>query len=72
MQQDSATLIHDLNAMKGTMESYLKKNRIGDPTFLMQKLIQQQERNACAKLKKKTAEWKFKLRNFPVSSSICV
>ena len=25
----------------------------------MQKLIQQQERNACAKLKKKTAEWKF-------------
>ena len=25
MQQDSATLIHDLNAMKGTMESYLKK-----------------------------------------------
>ena len=29
MQQDSATLIHDLNAMKGTMESYLKKNRIG-------------------------------------------
>ena len=29
MQQDSATLIHDLNAMKGTMESYLKKNRTG-------------------------------------------
>ena len=25
MQQDSATLNHDLNAMKGTMESYLKK-----------------------------------------------
>ena len=25
----------------------------------MQKLIQQQERNACARLKKKTAEWKF-------------
>ena len=25
MQQDSATLIYDLNAMKGTMESYLKK-----------------------------------------------
>ena len=24
MQQDSATLIYDLNAMKGTMESYLK------------------------------------------------
>ena len=23
MQQDSATLIHDLNAMKGTMEGYL-------------------------------------------------
>ncbi len=28
------------------------KNGSGDPTFLMQKLIQQQERNACAKLKK--------------------
>ena len=27
MQQDSATLIYDLNAMKGTMKSYLKKNR---------------------------------------------
>ena len=27
MQQDSATLIYDLNAMKGTVESYLKKNR---------------------------------------------
>ena len=25
MQQDSATLIYDLNAMKGTVESYLKK-----------------------------------------------
>ena len=25
----------------------------------MQKLIQLQERNACAKLKKKTAQWKF-------------
>ena len=25
MQQDSAPLIYDLNAMKGTMESYLKK-----------------------------------------------
>ena len=25
MQQDSATLIYDLNAMKGTGESYLKK-----------------------------------------------
>ena len=25
MQQDSATLIYDLNATKGTMESYLKK-----------------------------------------------
>ena len=25
MQQDSATLIYDLNAMKGTMEGYLKK-----------------------------------------------
>ena len=25
MQQDSATLIYDLNAIKGTMESYLKK-----------------------------------------------
>ena len=25
MQQDSATLIYDLNAMKGTMESFLKK-----------------------------------------------
>ena len=25
MQQDGATLIYDLNAMKGTMESYLKK-----------------------------------------------
>ena len=25
MQQDSATLIYDLNTMKGTMESYLKK-----------------------------------------------
>ena len=25
MQQDSATLNYDLNAMKGTMESYLKK-----------------------------------------------
>ena len=25
MQQDSATLIYDLNAMKGTMKSYLKK-----------------------------------------------
>ena len=25
MQQDSATLIYDLNAMKGAMESYLKK-----------------------------------------------
>ena len=29
MQQDSATLIYDLNAMKGTMESYLKKNSTG-------------------------------------------
>ena len=29
MQEDSATLIHDLNAMKGTMKSYLKKSRIG-------------------------------------------
>ena len=29
MQQDSATLIYDLNAMNGTMESYLKKNRTG-------------------------------------------
>ena len=29
-----------------------------DPTFLMQKLIQQQEQNACAKFKK-TADWKF-------------
>ena len=29
MQQDSATLIYDLNAMKGTMESYLKKKRTG-------------------------------------------
>ena len=27
MQQDSATLIFDLNAMKGTFERYLKKNR---------------------------------------------
>ena len=27
MQQDSATLIYDLNAMKGTVESYLKNNR---------------------------------------------
>ena len=35
------------------------KNGSGDRTFLMQKLIQQQEQNACAKLKKKTAEWKF-------------
>ena len=25
MQQDSASFIYDLNAMKGTMESYLKK-----------------------------------------------
>ena len=25
MQQDSATLIYDLNAMKGTTKSYLKK-----------------------------------------------
>ena len=25
MQQDSATLIYDLNIMKGTTESYLKK-----------------------------------------------
>ena len=25
MQQDSATLIYDLNAMKGTMKSCLKK-----------------------------------------------
>ena len=25
MQQDSATLIYDLNAMKGTMEGYIKK-----------------------------------------------
>jgi len=25
MQQDSATLIYDLNTMKGTVESYLKK-----------------------------------------------
>ena len=25
MQQESATLIYDLNAMKGTTESYLKK-----------------------------------------------
>ena len=25
MQQDSATVIYDLNAMKGTMESHLKK-----------------------------------------------
>ena len=25
MQQDSATLIYDLNAIKGTMKSYLKK-----------------------------------------------
>ena len=25
MQQDSATLIYDLNAMKGTMKSYVKK-----------------------------------------------
>ena len=25
MQQDSATLIYDLNAMKGTMKSYLKR-----------------------------------------------
>ena len=25
MQQDSATLIYDFNAMKGTVESYLKK-----------------------------------------------
>ena len=29
MQQDSATLIYDLNAMKGTMKSYLKKKRTG-------------------------------------------
>ena len=29
MQQDSAILIYDLNAMKGTMKSYLKKNRTG-------------------------------------------
>ena len=29
MQQDSATLIYDLNVMKGTMKSYLKKNRTG-------------------------------------------
>ena len=26
MQQNSATLIYDLNTMKGTVESYLKKN----------------------------------------------
>jgi len=26
MQQDSATLIYDLNTMKGTVESYIKKN----------------------------------------------
>ena len=26
MQQDSATLIYDLNTMKGTMKSYRKKN----------------------------------------------
>ena len=25
-QQNSATLIYDLNTMKGTVESYLKKN----------------------------------------------
>ena len=25
MQQNNATLIHNLNAMKGTVESYLKK-----------------------------------------------
>ena len=25
MQQDSATLIYDLNTMKGTMDSYIKK-----------------------------------------------
>ena len=32
MQQDSATLIHDLNAMKGTMESYLKKRHLKQNT----------------------------------------
>ena len=26
MQQNSATLIYDLNTIKGTVESYLKKN----------------------------------------------
>ena len=30
MQQDSATLIYDFNAMKGTVESYLKK-KIAQP-----------------------------------------
>ena len=36
MQQNSATLIYDLNAMKGTMESYLKKKAQPFKTALLQ------------------------------------
>ena len=39
--------------------SYYLKNGSGDPTFLMQKLIQQQERNACTKLKQKLRSGNF-------------
>ena len=35
------------------------KNGSGDPTFLMQKLIQQEEHNACAKLKEKLRSGNF-------------
>ena len=44
--------------------SYYLKNGSGDPTFLMQKLIQQLERNACAKFKKNCGVEIFKLGNF--------
>ena len=36
MQQDSATLIYDLNAMKGTMDSYLKKTEQASKTEYFQ------------------------------------
>ena len=38
------------HAKSSLFTKLISQNGSGDPTFLMQKLIQQQERNACAEL----------------------
>ena len=50
--QDFNLRIERTQKIPYSRSQYLK-NGSGDPTFLMQKVTQQQERNACAKLKKK-------------------